>query len=84
MESRKRRKYCKIYCPHCEHVSKPTWYLHHSQYYDSIKGLWTKDSHTSQDNTEPDFDLVGQVIQKVIPYPMMGLDSGFLISLMKK
>ena len=58
MESRKRRKYSRIYCRHCElHVCKSTWYIHHCQYYDSVKGQWTKDSHTSQDNTEPDFNF---------------------------
>ena len=40
----KRRKYNKLYCPHCEQeVSKSTWYVHHSQFYDERRKTWQKD-----------------------------------------
>ena len=51
----KKRKYNKLYCPHCElEVSKSTWYVHHSQFYDQVNKTWLKDVRRT---TEADQDF---------------------------
>lgn len=53
----KRRKYNKLYCPHCEQeVSKSTWYVHHSQFYDEVRKSWRKEN-TSIAMPDQEFDF---------------------------
>lgn len=47
---KKQRNYKNIYCPHCnKEVSKSTWYLHHSQYYNQRRKTWEKANDSIQD-----------------------------------
>ena len=40
---KKRRLYEKLHCPHCEEsVSKSTWYIHYSQFFNPSTGQWEK------------------------------------------
>ena len=57
-ESSKRRKFDKVFCPHCNKtVSKSTWYLHYSKYYIKSTKTWQVDSSQCKPNKELDFDF---------------------------
>lgn len=52
----KKRKYERGYCPHCDReVSKSTWYLHYSQYFDRVSGEWRKEAGVPR--REPNFNF---------------------------
>ena len=54
----KKRKYGKLYCPHCElEVSKSTWYVHHSHFYDQVTKTWLKDVRRTTEAADQDFDF---------------------------
>ena len=54
----KKRKYNKLYCPHCElEVSKSTQYIHHSHFYDQVAKTWLKDVRRTTEAADQDFDF---------------------------
>ena len=53
----KRRKFNKLCFPHCEQeVSKSTWYVHRSQFYDEVRKTWRRKDPSLTATHDQDFD----------------------------
>ena len=60
----KKRKYSKLYCPHCDkEVSKSTWYKHYSRFFNATTNQWIK-----QYSNNNDFDFQSAESQQETDY----------------